>query len=183
MGNKFFKHLKTINHHRFVVLTWCFKLGIPLQGLIHDLSKYSPKEFGIYKYYTGNRSPHDNARDQLGYSPSWLFHRNRNKHHWEYWIDSFEKMNPMKMPYKYVIEMVADFIGAGQAYSKNNWTCNMPLEYHNKFKHKKIYHKDTLELFELLLTKLSELDTNEFLKWYRKNKKQLKQNYNKVGDI
>lgn len=177
MNKNFIEHLKTINKHKFVVCKWCFKLGIPFQGIVHDLSKYTPKEFSIYKYFSGNRSPHENARDELGYSPSWLFHRNRNRHHWEYWIDSFEKMNPMKMPYKYVIEMFCDFIGAGQAYSKDKWTCKSPLEYHLRFKDKKIFHKDTLELFELLLNKMAELDVNEFLKWFRQNKKQLKESY------
>lgn len=172
-----FKHLKTINKHRRIVRKWCFKLGIPFRGLVHDLSKYSPKEFSIYKYYSGNRSPHDNARDELGYSPSWLYHRNRNKHHWEYWIDSFEQMNPMKIPYKYVVEMVADFIGAGQAYMKEKWTCKAPLEYHLKCKMNRKFHDKTLTLFELLLQELNELDTKEFLKWYRSKKKEIKKWY------
>lgn len=175
--NKYIKHIKIINKHRWVVFKWCCKLGISFRGLIHDLSKYSPKELSICKYYTGNRSPHDNARDELGYSPSWLYHRNRNKHHWEYWIDSFEKMNAVKMPYKYVLEMFADFIGAGQVYEKDKWNCRKPLEYHLKFKEKKILHKDTLRLFELLLGKLAELNVKEFHKWFKKNKKTLKKTY------
>lgn len=171
------KHLKTINKHRWIVCKWCFKLGIPLQGLVHDLSKYSPKELAIYKYYTGTRSPHDNARDKLGYSPSWYHHKNKNKHHWEYWVDSLEKMNAVKIPFKYVVEMVADFIAAGQTYLGKDWTCHSPIDYHFKNRKKRVFHPKSLFLFELLLFKLDVLGEKQFIKWFRQNKKQLKINY------
>ena len=35
-----FRHLHTINKHRFLVFKLSIKAGIPLQGLVHDLSKY-----------------------------------------------------------------------------------------------------------------------------------------------
>ena len=45
-------HFNTITKHRHKVIKHCFKAGIGLQGLKHDLSKYSPTEFfnGV-KYY------------------------------------------------------------------------------------------------------------------------------------
>ena len=55
---KFFQHLRTVNHHRFLVMVGCFKVGLYRQGLTHDLSKYSPTEFGIgARYWQGTRSP------------------------------------------------------------------------------------------------------------------------------
>ena len=55
----FFGHLRTIRQHRRMVMIHCFKAGIPIMGLLHDLSKYSPTEFipGVL-YYQGNRSPY-----------------------------------------------------------------------------------------------------------------------------
>ena len=41
----FFGHLSTITRHRHMVIRHCFKAGIFWQGCLHDLSKYSPKEF------------------------------------------------------------------------------------------------------------------------------------------
>ena len=38
-------HLHTVNLHRRLVRQYCFRLGLYWQGLIHDLSKYSPTEF------------------------------------------------------------------------------------------------------------------------------------------
>lgn len=171
------EHVKTILVHKKHVGYWCFKMGIPWRGIIHDLSKFSIKELSIAKYYTGYRSPHDTARDELGYSPSWLYHRNRNKHHWEYWIDSLEKMNAVKIPYKYVIEMFCDFVGAGKAYMKEKWSESEPLKYHNRTKKKRVYHEDTLGLLDGLFNKLEMLGTDEFFKWYKQNKVYIQASY------
>ena len=50
----FFGHLSTINHHKWLVMQHCFKVGLYRQGFLHDLSKYSPVEFfaGV-KYFRG----------------------------------------------------------------------------------------------------------------------------------
>lgn len=82
---KFFKHLKTIFTHRKWVRKMCFKMGIPIQGLLHDLSKFSIPEMKILKYWTGKGSPHQACREAIGYSPSWNHHYHRNKHHYQYW--------------------------------------------------------------------------------------------------
>ena len=74
-------HTETILNHISVVRDLCYQMGIPELGNAHDLSKFSPDEFDIYKWANGKRSPHDNARDELGYSPSWIHHKARNPHH------------------------------------------------------------------------------------------------------
>ena len=38
-------HFKTITTHRILVCRHCFRIGLYRQGLMHDLSKYSPEEF------------------------------------------------------------------------------------------------------------------------------------------
>lgn len=83
-----FDHLHTVNTHRRLVRHYCWKLGLVWQGLTHDLSKYSPTEFWrSVKYYQGYRSPNDAERIANGVSLSWLHHKGRNLHHFEYWID------------------------------------------------------------------------------------------------
>ena len=45
-------HFKTITSHKFLVMKYCFKVGLYKQGFLHDLSKYSPTEFMVgAKYY------------------------------------------------------------------------------------------------------------------------------------
>ena len=181
--NNLTNHLKTIRKHRWEVMKYCFKIGIPFRGITHDLSKYSITELKIAKYYKGTYSPHDAARSELGYSPSWYHHRNRNKHHWEYWIDSVESVfrgvrSAVKMPYKYVIEMFCDFVGAGKTYMKENWSASAPLEYHLRTKKNRVYHRDTLMLLDFLFTKLDKLGEDEFLKYYKKHKHLIREIYN-----
>ena len=106
---KFFKHLHTVNKHRFYVFKLSIKAGIPIRGLLHDLSKYSPTEFfeGV-KYYNGKRSPITICRQENGYSEAWLHHKGRNKHHFEYWIDLQAENKTPVIPYKYAAEMICD---------------------------------------------------------------------------
>ena len=156
-------------------------MGLFWQGLTHDLSKYSIKELSIAKYYNGSKSPHAACRDELGYSPSWLYHYHRQKHHWQYWLDIEDwpdAVKPIKMPYKYVIEMFCDFIGAGKAYNKGKWNEDMPWDYYEKAcKGKRLMHHESEYLLVKLLWNLKEQKSKAFFKWYKRAKKYLKEMY------
>ena len=61
------EHWNTVNRHRALVRSYCFRLGLVWQGLTHDLSKYSPVEFWRgARYYQGYRSPNDQERMETG---------------------------------------------------------------------------------------------------------------------
>lgn len=124
MYKRLWKHLRTIQIHRKWVRHYCFLAGIPWRGLVHDLSKYSPTEFfESARFWTGTTSPITEAKKMNGFSHAWLHHRGRNPHHWAYWTDNYsEGIITYCMPEKYFIEMVCDFLAAGRAYSKNNFT-------------------------------------------------------------
>lgn len=117
------EHLRTVGRHRRLVRHYCLRLGLVWQGLTHDLSKYSPTEFWrSAKYYQGYRSPNDQERLENGVSLSWLHHKGRNRHHFEYWIDYCLRpdgsvyMGGCKMPKRYVAEMFCDRIAACRVY-------------------------------------------------------------------
>ena len=174
---KLFKHLKTIRTHRRAVRKMCFKMGIPLRGILHDLSKYSLTELKICKYWTGKGSPHQTCRETIGYSPSWIHHYHKNKHHFQYWWDEDEDGNiiPIKMPYKYLIESFCDMIGAGRAYLKKKWTAESTWSYWmDHCKGKRIMNKESESLLEELIWQLKKKGLNEFIKWYKTNKKHIK---------
>ena len=86
-------HFSTITHHKMLVMKTCFKVGLYKQGLLHDLSKYTPIEFipGVI-YYQGDRSPINREKELKTCSRGWLHHKGRNLHHFEYWID--DSINP-----------------------------------------------------------------------------------------
>ena len=158
---KWFSHLRTINHHKWLVMKYCFACGLYRQGLLHDLSKYSWTEFSVgAKYYQGNRSPNNAEREAKGYTSAWLHHKGRNKHHLEYWIDY--GLNPeegivgMEMPDKYVVEMFCDRIAASKNYNPDTYQDRSPLEYYQRGKNKYPMHPNTRALLEQLLTMLAE---------------------------
>lgn len=124
-------HLRKVQTHRKWVHHYCKALGIPMQGWLHDLSKYSPIEFfESVKYYQGSRSPIDACKEVNGYSMAWFHHRGRNKHHYEYWVDNFDKgCTTNIMPKKYFLELIADYLGAGRAYLGDNFTFTKEYEW------------------------------------------------------
>ena len=135
--HKFLGHLKTVIVHKWWVFFYCCKFGIPFRGIIHDLSKFRPVEFfESVKYYSGTRSPIDACKELNGVSKAWMSHKGRNKHHYEYWQDNFDAgTSHIVMPFKYSLEMLCDYLGAGRAYSKKSFTYKGELEwFKNKLK-------------------------------------------------
>mgnify|MGYP003292039613 CR=1 FL=1 len=155
-------HFMTITRHRNIVIAHSKKAGILWQGLLHDLSKYSPSEFWVgARYYHGDKSPNEEERQLFGYSSAWLHHKGRNKHHYEYWIDYSTKdiagvMAPAKMPVKYVAEMFMDRVAACKIYNGKAYTPADPLKYYEFGKEKAPIHPETKELLERLLEMLAK---------------------------
>ncbi len=170
---KAWQHFCTITYHKYLVAKGCFAVGLYKQGLLHDMSKYSPIEFRVgAKYYQGNRSPNNAEREDIGYSSSWLHHKGRNKHHLEYWIDygfaPNRNMTGMKMPVKYVVEMVMDRIAASKVYKKEAYTDRSPWEYYDHSRDHLLLHDETRVLLEDMLWKLAEEGEEATFKYIRK---------------
>ena len=154
-------HFKTITKHKILVAKGCFKVGLYCQGIMHDMSKYSPTEFipGA-KYYQGNQSPNNIERRKYGISRAWLHHKGRNKHHYEYWMDYSTRPEDgicgMKMPDRYIYEMFLDRIAASKTYQKDKYTDCSPLEYYEKGNSEQFLHPYTKKVLEKLLHMLAE---------------------------
>lgn len=167
-------HFKTITSHKLLVMHYCFKIGLYRQGLLHDLSKYTPIEFlnGV-RYYQGFRSPNDAERADKGYSEAWMHHKGRNKHHLEYWTDYRiggvkGTMYGVKMPLNYVLEMFCDRIAASRIYNKDSYTDDMPLTYFLKGKSSPMLHPETAAFLEKLLRLLAVQGEDKALRAIRK---------------
>ena len=154
----FIKHFCTVTRHRHKVFVHCLKVGIPMQGLMHDLSKYTPAEFipGA-KYYLGYKSPTEAERADIGYSMAWMHHKGRNKHHFEFWTDyspKTRKMEAVEMPIKYVKEMFCDRVAASKIYQGKDYTDDKPVSYFKNGNAKNVMHPETAKLlgswFEML---------------------------------
>lgn len=167
-------HFNTITKHKFIVMKYCFKVGLYKQGILHDLSKYSWIEFSAgIKYYKGDKSPNGEQRLAEGRSEAWLHHKGRNKHHNEYWIDYIIggkfPLGGMKMPIKYVVEMFIDRLSACKNYEKENFTVASPLAYYERSKNYCIIHDESRALLEELLFKLKEEGEEKTLKYIKED--------------
>lgn len=148
---KFWGHLRTVMRHKRLVAKGCFQVGLYRQGILHDMSKFSPTEFfaGV-RYFQGNRSPNTAEREAKGYSAAWLHHKGRNKHHYEYWTDYSAhgvpgEMSPVPMPDRYIAEMIMDRIAASRVYKGADYTDACPLEYYYQGTQNAPIHPQTRE--------------------------------------
>lgn len=124
-------YLRVLLKHKWYVFLECLRCGVPLwRAIIHDWSKFSRAEWSAYvdTFFHTDGSPRK-VRDKDGlYDPmsisgrfnyAWLHHFQVNAHHWQHWIipgnESDVKILPM--PETYIREMLADWAGAGRAYS------------------------------------------------------------------
>ena len=111
------------------------------------------------KYYVGTRSPNELERMDKGYSAAWLHHKGRNRHHFEYWSDYNpveRRVGPVKMPLRYVIEMVCDRMAASKIYLGDKYTDASALDYFVHGKSHRVIHPETSDLCERLLTMLAD---------------------------
>lgn len=129
---KYIKYLSYVLRHKYYVAIECFKVGLYWRGIMHDMSKLRPSEFIPYaKYFYGNNGDITRGRDKSGsyragesdnyeFNFAWLLHQKRNPHHWQYWILSLDDggLKIFDMDWKYELEMVCDWVGAGKAMGK-----------------------------------------------------------------
>jgi hypothetical protein len=76
------RYLKYVLIHKWFVFLECCKLGIPIRGLLHDLSKFSPAEWNGYRKRFFVPSSSSGAE----FDAAWLRHQHRNPHHWQFWL-------------------------------------------------------------------------------------------------
>ena len=167
------QHFKVITRHRWLVCKGCFRVGLYWQGLTHDLSKYSPTEFfsGV-KYFQGTRSPNTAERELKGYSESWMHHKGRNRHHYEYWSDldlQTRRYEYVPMPRKYLVEMVMDRRAACMVYQGEKYHPGAELEYLDKSMEKALLHPQTRRELEYILAMLRDKGEKETFAYIREN--------------
>ena len=166
-------HLKVVLHHKWEVLKGCFQVGLYWQGITHDMSKFSPTEFGAgMRYFQGTRSPNARERELFGYSNAWMHHKGRNRHHFEYWTDASADrkhcLSGKKMPPKYLAEMVMDRIAASKTYKGDAYTDRAALEYLLVSSDHETMHPETYAELKKILTILADHGEKAVFSYVRK---------------
>lgn len=111
-------YFKYLIRHKYYVMKACHMLGLGTWvGLKHDMSKFLPSEWIPYKECFYDETGKKRYLETEEFINAWFLHQKRNKHHWQYWLLTLDKGNvqAVKMPERYMVEMVADWIGAGIA--------------------------------------------------------------------
>lgn len=154
-------YLKVIIRHKIGVLIGCFKVGCPIWlGIVHDLSKFSRVEWiGYSNFFYDENGKKIERRDIDGnYVPAldnglfrdaWFHHLKYNKHHWQYWIVVRDegKLRTLDIPRRYVLEMVADWVGAGWAYANHT----DPTSWYRENRYKMTISDTTEQIIEDIL--------------------------------
>lgn len=159
------KYIKSVIKHKWFVFLEACKLGVPLLGIVHDMSKILPDEFIPYAKYDFSEFGKNEKSVQEPFDLAWLKHQRRNKHHWQYWLlinDSgwagkryksnlspavfVKQVEPLPMPERYIREMIADWKGAGRAYGNSD-----TRGWYENNKSKIILHPETEKAVKVLL--------------------------------
>lgn len=132
------QYLKYVIRHKWYVLQECHRLGITWQGIVHDLGKfrldewvpYAERFYGTFMSLEEYRAlspgikqfyfPKLKEQVRMEFDVAWLKHQHRNPHHWQFWVlrEDSGATKVLAMPYRYILEMVADWRGAGRAQGK-----------------------------------------------------------------
>jgi len=115
-------------------------MGMPLVGLLHDISKFRPSEwFGYVEYFYGDKQAQNQRQLDLAseygahelipwgvlpkdrFEVAWNHHQNRNPHHWDYWVHRTDAgaVFPLPMPERYMREMLADWRAMGRQFGSS----------------------------------------------------------------
>lgn len=169
------KHTKLVLKHKWLVFKFCCKIGMPIRGLMHDMSKFSPTEFfDSIKYYDGKVSPNLVSRKIKGYSIAWLHHQRKNKHHDSYWVDLYSPLAAPVIPYKYAAEMLCDKFSANITYNGKNWTNSSEYDYWQIEKTKIIMNPKTEHFLSAIIEEVKDNGMENVF-----NKKHFKEMYKK----
>lgn len=115
---RYAKSLQYIFRHKWYVFLECLKLSVPIWiAIVHDWDKLLP---GYWIPAARTMRAPDGTRwyqPNIAFKRAILYHRNRNKHHWQYWVAIGDDGNTvcLSIPDVYRREMLADWRGTGRA--------------------------------------------------------------------
>jgi len=156
-------YIKYIVKHKWFVAMAAKECGCSFwRALMHDASKFLPSEWFPYAYTFYDDNGDKRYKETLEFNIAWNHHQKRNKHHWQYWLLKMDSGNieALPMPYKYIQEMVADWMGAGRAIT-GKWEV---MEWYQKNKDTIILHPDTRIHVEAMLQRVQYFDGGFFIK-------------------
>lgn len=148
------QYLKYVLRHKWYVLQAGLALKLPLLMLIaHDWDKFLPDEWLPYArcFYAPDGTKQYQESDAFTFA--WNLHQKRNKHHWQFWLITWDRgeTEALPMPDVFRREMLADWRGAGKAINGKDNTLSWYIDNFYKIK----LHDDTRAWIDHELTGLA----------------------------
>ena len=115
------EYLKYVLRHKWYVFLACLKMQVPLpSAILHDWDKFLPDEWLPYAATFYDKSGNKQYKEHPSFTVAWNAHQKRNKHHWQYWMITWDRGETecIPMPDAARREMIADWMGAGKALGK-----------------------------------------------------------------
>lgn len=146
-------YLRYVLRHKWFVLLACRRMNVPIiRAVLHDWDKFLPDEWFpyVHTFYAPDGSKQ--YVESPAFAQAWNIHQKRNKHHWQHWLITWDRgiTEALPMPTTHIREMVADWIGAGQAISGQT----SPRVWYKHNQDKMILHPETRAIVETLLNRL-----------------------------
>lgn len=148
------QYLKYVLRHKWFVLLAGLSLRVPIwQLILHDWDKFLPDEWFPYArtFYAPDGQKQYVESD--AFTLAWNAHQKRNKHHWQYWMITWDRGETECLPMsdKHRREMLADWMGAGRALGKPDTAL-----WYTQNDHKIRLHPDTRAWIEEQLLNFTE---------------------------
>ena len=136
------QYFRYVMRHKLYVFQECRKIGVPiLMAILHDWDKFLPDEWIPYAecFYAPDGTKQ--YKESAAFTSAWNLHQKRNKHHWQFWLITWDRgeTEALPMPDVFRREMLADWRGAGRAINGKDDT----IGWYTKQRDKMILHPDT----------------------------------------
>lgn len=143
-------YLKYVIRHKWFVYVAGRNLSVSWWRLIkHDWHKFLPSEWLPYArtFYAPDGTGQYKESGEFAYA--WNLHQKRADHHWQHWMVTWDRgtLECLPMSKQAILEMVADWYGAGRAIT-GKWEAD---QWYHKNKEKIQLHSDTRRLVEAML--------------------------------
>ena len=146
----YLKYYWSVFKHRTLVRHYCFKAGQYKLGITHDLDKYKISYAKITVKRKRAVHPLDMEKTLEPFQLMEHFHDRTHPYHFEFWLDNLNsrKNNPMKIPYKYIIEIICNWIAIAK---ENKWCPEEIYSYYRHLRDGKIINHRTDKVINYLL--------------------------------
>lgn len=87
------QYLRAVFRHKWFVFLACLQWGVPIwSAILHDWDKLLPDEWFPYARTFYTPEGEKQYKESVEFARAWMLHQHRNKHHWQWWLQVWNKV-------------------------------------------------------------------------------------------